>query len=192
MEWRIRTSTFAGLIMALLLPALALLSVASAATSDGSQASDPTRQLGIWEGRWTYTEHDYETPYSQAHTSDGTADCDWTPNRGFMMCDFLNRNPGAGTPVNDVAIFCYSPAARTYMRLQVFRDAKPFLAQITVKGNTWVTSVDFPDKRGTIIYRDVYVFSSDDKQRITTAQISADKGRTWVTVSRFTAVKVST
>jgi hypothetical protein len=191
MKWSSWASTFMGSIIALLLAALALMPVAGAETLDRSQAFDPTKQLGIWEGRWSYSEHDYATQYSHVHTSDGTADCNWTPNRGFMMCDFLNRNPAPGAPVNDVAIFSYNSAEKIFTRLQIFKDAKPYLAQISVKGNTWITSVEFPFKRKAIIYRDVYVFSSDDRQRNTTAQISANKGHTWTTVSQFTATKVS-
>ena len=190
MEWCRRASAFMSSIIALLAVTLALAGIATAATSEGSQASDPTAQLGIWEGRWTYSEQDYETPYSHAHTNSGTADCNWSPNKGFMVCDFLNSDPSPGTPVNDLAIFSYSSATKTFTRVGVFKETKPFLNQVTIQENTWITSAEIPYQGKTLIYRDVYVFPPEGKQRTTTVQISADKGQTWTTVTQFTAVRV--
>jgi hypothetical protein len=190
MEWRNRTSTFTGSIIALLVPAFALVTAAGAATKNGSQRTDPTGRLGIWEGRWSYSTRDYATPYSHAHTSHGAGDCNWAPNRGFMICDYFNRDPGSETPLNDLVIFSYSPAAKAYTHVRIFKDAKPVLDKVTVNGNTWITSVEIPYHGKTIIYRDVYVFSSDNEVRNTTAQVSADKGQTWTTVTQFTAAKV--
>lgn len=153
-------------------------------------ASNPADKLGIWEGRWTYDERDYETPYSHAHKNSGTGDCNWAPNRGFMICDYLNRSPGNGVPANDLAVFSYSSAARTYARLGIFKDAKPFAENVTIRGNTWVTSADIPYKGGTLIYRVVDVFSQDEQTAHATTEISADKGKTWTTISRFTVAKV--
>jgi hypothetical protein len=190
MEWHNRTSTFTGSIIALLVPVLALATAAGAAAGNGSQTTDPMGRLGIWEGRWRYSTRDYATPYSRAHTSHGIGDCTWAPNRGFLICDYLNRDPGSDTPLNDLVIFSYSPAAKAYTHVRVFKDAKPVLDNVTVNGNTWVTSVAIPYHGKTLIARDVYVFSSDDERRSTTAQVSADKGQTWTTVTQFTAVKL--
>ena len=68
--------------------------------------------------------------------------------------------------------------------------ANPFPQAVTVDGNTWTTSAEIPYKGKTIIYRDVYVFQSSDK-RTTTTQISADNGKTWTTITEFTAVQVA-
>jgi hypothetical protein len=175
----------------LLFSALALVAVAGAAASAGSQTSDPTARLGVWQGQWTYTEHDYETPYSHAHTDTGTANCNWSANRGFVVCDYLNSAPANGVPVNDLAVFGYSPTAKAFTRVGVFKDAKPSLEQVAVQGNSWTTSVKFPYQGKTLIQRNVHVFSSDDKQSSATTEISADDGQTWTTISRFTALKVS-
>ncbi len=85
MELRSRASTLIVSIIALLLPALLTVVLARAATPDASQMSDPASKLGMWEGRWTYNERDYETRYSHTHTNNGTGDCNWAPNRGFMV-----------------------------------------------------------------------------------------------------------
>jgi hypothetical protein len=167
--------------------ALIALTISCSIPAPATRASDPAAKLGMWEGRWTYDERDYETPYSHAHTSNGTSVCNWAPNRGFMVCDYLNSSPGNGVPSNDLAVFSYNPAAHTYARLGIFKDTKPFAEQVTVRGNTWVTSADIPHKGATLLYRNVHVFSQDDKQARATTEISADKGKTWVTISRFTA-----
>ena|ERR1700678_3476981 len=92
MGLRNRTSAVTVSAISLLIPALAL--IAGAGASQASEASNPVGKLGIWEGRWSYVERDYETPYSHNHTNSGTANCNWAPNRSFMICDYLNRSPG--------------------------------------------------------------------------------------------------
>ena len=176
-------------IITLLLTAF-VIAAARAVAPDSSHVSNPTSKLGIWEGRWTYNERDYETPYSHTHTNSGTCDCNWAPNRGFMVCDYLNSNPGNGVPGNDLGVYSYSAAARTFARLAVFKDSKPFAERVTVNGTTWVTSADIPYKGAVLILRNVHVFSSDGKQADAITEISADKGKTWTTMSRFKAVKV--
>jgi hypothetical protein len=161
-----------------------------AGTPDTSQTSDPAGKLGVWEGHWTYTERDYETPYSQANTNRGTGDCSWAPNRGFMVCDYLNSHPGDGVPANDLGVFYYSPSAHTYARLGVFKDSKPFAERVTVNGNVWTTQADIPYKGSALIIRNVHTYSQDGKQASAFTEISADKGRTWTVISRFTAAKV--
>ncbi len=170
--------------------AFSALALVFAAGPVASQDSDPSSKLGIWAGRWTYHARTYETPYSHAYAYDGTADCNWSPNHGFMVCDFLNHNPAPGAPVNDLAIFSYDPGAKALTRVGVFKESKPFPQQVTVDGNTWTTSAEIPYKGKTVMYRDVYVFQSTDR-RTTTTQISSDNGKTWTTVTEFTAVQVS-
>jgi hypothetical protein len=182
----LRGGTVLGALICTLTPPVVALLLAVPA---GSQDADPSRNLGVWEGRWTYHAQDYETPYSHASAYDGTALCNWSPNHGFMVCDFLNNNAPAGFPVNDLAIFSYDPGKKTIARVGVFKDSKPFVQQVTVDGNTWTTSSAVPYKGKMVIYRDVYVFQSATA-RTTTTQISADGGKTWTIVTKFTAKQV--
>jgi hypothetical protein len=181
--------TLTSLIL-LLVSAFVPGAAASAVAPDASAASDPAAKLAVWAGRWSISEHDYETVYGHAHTNSVIADCNWTPNGRFMMCDYRNSNPSAGTPVNDLGIFSYSSAKKSYTRVGVFNDDKPVWEPMTVEGNTWTTSMEFPYKGKTIVYRNVYTFSPDDRRTMDTVQISADRGQTWTTVSRFTGVKL--
>jgi len=107
-----------------------------------------------------------------------------------MICDYLNRNPSPGTPVNDIAVLSYSPALKTFTHVGVFNDVKPIWERASVNGDKWITPLAIPYKGKTPIYRDVYVYSSDDTRTDVTAQISADNGRTWTTVTQFKAEKI--
>jgi hypothetical protein len=83
-----RAIAFKASIVTFIAIALTPAAVMGASTPAASTASDPTERLGIWAGRWSYSERDFETQYSHAHSSTGTADCDWSPNRKFMICDY--------------------------------------------------------------------------------------------------------
>lgn len=170
---------------------LALSLLALATSTARSQGTDPSSKLDVWIGRWAYHAQDLETPYSHAHTYDGTSDCNWSANHGFMVCDFLNKNSPPGFPKNDLGIFCYDPIKREFSRVGVFKESQPVPQRVAIDGNTWITSTEIPYKGKTAIYRTVYVFESNVK-RTTTSQISIDKGKTWTIVERFTAEKVST
>lgn len=167
-----------------------MISIIALSTQYPLQVSNPMDKLGMQEGRWAYTERDYQTPYSSAHTNNGTSDCNWAPNRGFMVCDYLNSSPSNGVPANDLAVFSYNAAAHTYGRLGIFKDRRAFAEHVTINGDTWTTSADIPYKGSTLILRTVHVFSQDGKHANATTQISADRGKTWTTISRFTAAKI--
>jgi hypothetical protein len=167
-----------------------MLLAPSTAIANGTPLPDPTERLAIWTGRWNYSERDFTTPYSQAHADTGTANCGWSPNRRFVICDYLNANPPQGVPVNDIAVLSYDPIAKTYAHVGVFASHKPIWQSMTVRGNTWIASFDFPYKGKTLIYRDVYVYSDDGTRTSVAAEISADQGRTWTTVTQFKAIKV--
>lgn len=173
-------------IARLMAPALMLFAISPVHAQDAG----PDAKLSIWSGNWTYHEQSYETRYSHASTYDGTADCNWSVNHGFMVCDFMNHHPSAGTPVNDLAIFSYDSTSKKYSQVGVFHDNKPFTQQLMTDGNTWTSSAAIPYQGKTIIHRNVYVFESVDK-RATTTQISADNGKTWTTITRFTAEKTA-
>lgn len=173
-------------ILSFFLPALVFVAMIGAATSDTSQSADPSGKLGMWQGRWSYSGRIYETAYSQAHSDSGTADCNWTPHEGYMICDYFSNDP----PHNNLAVFSYSPAEKAYMHAVITKDSKPSWEKVALSGNTWITSSERPYKGKTLRFRDVFVFLSPDKQT-TTVQASADMGQKWVTLIEVSAVKVA-
>jgi hypothetical protein len=169
----------------ILVAAIIFLGAAPVASHD----ADPSAKLGVWAGRWTYHAQNYETRFSHASAYDGTADCRWSPNHGFMVCDFLNRSPRHGLPLNDLAILSYDAVKKTYSRVGVFKESKPFPQNVVVDGNTWTMSAKLPYKGKTVILRDVYLFEPAGR-RTTTTSVSADNGKTWTTITTFTAARV--
>ena len=87
------------------------------------QADDPSGKLSIWTGRWAYRVQNYNTPFGRSSTYDGTADCSWSANTGFVVCDFLNHNPPPGFPRNDLGIISYDARTKTYSHIGAFKEA---------------------------------------------------------------------
>jgi hypothetical protein len=167
-----------------LLSTLALAALTGAGLADPSPASDPLGKLGIWVSRWNFSGQIYETKYSHAHADTGVADCTWTANKGYVICDYFSDNPSH----DDLSVISYSPSANAYTLAQIHKDRPPSSEKVTQNGNTWITSRNVPDKGKTLVIRTTFVFLTPDKQT-TTVQVSADKGQTWTTIIEVTAVK---
>jgi hypothetical protein len=169
-----------------LLSTLAFAALTGAGIANPSAASDPSGKLGIWVSRWTFSGQIYETKYSHAHADTGVADCAWTPNRGYVICDYFSDNP----PHDDLTVISYSPSAKAFMLAQIHKDRPPSFEKVTQDGNTWITSRNVPGKGKTLVLRTTFIFLTPDEQT-TTVQVSPDKGRTWTTIIEVTAVKAA-
>ncbi|MFZ0032416.1 MAG: hypothetical protein WAK84_11155 [Candidatus Cybelea sp.] len=168
------------------LSTLAFAALIGAGVAHPPLASDQSAKLGIWQGRWNFSGQIYETKYSTAHPDTGVADCTWTANKGYVICDYFSDNP----PHDDLAVISYSPSAKAYRLVQIHKDRPSSSETLTQRGNTWITSSDVPDKGKALVLRTTFVFVTPDKQ-MTTVQVSADKGQTWTTTIRVTAVKAA-
>ena len=49
------------------------------------------------------------------------------PNRGYMVCDYFSDDP----PHDNLSIFSYSPAAKAYTHVGVYKDAKRSWEKVT-------------------------------------------------------------
>ena len=163
---------------------LAVAALIGVGIAGPSSASDPSAKLGIWWGRWNFSGQIYQTKYSNAHPDTGVADCTWTVNKGYVLCDYFSDNP----PHDDLAVISYSPSAKAYTLVQIHKDRPPSSETVTQNGNTWITSSNVPDKGKTLVVRTTFVFVTSDEQT-TTVQVSADKGKTWTTTIRVSAAK---
>jgi len=169
-----------------LLSALAFAALTGSSIADPSPASNPSAKLGIWVGRWNFSGQIYETNYSQAHADTGVADCAWSANKGYVVCDYFSDNP----PHDDLSVVSYSPSASAYTLVQIHKDAPPSSEKVTQSGSTWITSRNVLDKGKALVLRTTFVFLTPDKQT-TTVQVSADEGQTWTTIIQITAVKAA-
>jgi hypothetical protein len=164
--------------------ALAFAALTGAGLADTSPASDPSAELGLWVGRWTFSGQIYETSYSHAHPDTGIADCSWTANKGYVICDYFSDNP----PHDDLSVMSYDPTAKAYALALIHKDRPNSSEKVTESGNTWISSSDVSDKGKALVRRTTFVFLTPTKQT-TTVQVSADNGQTWTTMIRVTAVK---
>jgi hypothetical protein len=169
-----------------LLSTLAFAALTGAGIAGPSPASDPSGKLGIWVSRWNFSGQIYQTKYSHAHADTGVADCAWTANKGYVICDYFSDNP----PHDDLSVISYNPSAKAYTLAQIHKDRPPSSEKVTQNGNTWITSRSVPGQGKTLVLRTTFVFLAPDKQT-TTVQISADKGQTWTTIIRVTAEKAA-
>src|SRR5215469_6496373 len=103
-------SKLTALLLSLAFAALPITGIA-----DPSPATDPSAALGTWVGRWTFSGQIYETQYSHAHPDTGVADCSWTANKGYVICDYFSDNP----PHDNLAVISYNPSAKAYKLTQI-------------------------------------------------------------------------
>jgi hypothetical protein len=89
--------------------------MAGAAMPSPQEGSDPRDKLNIWEGHWKMHAQRKETPYSHASSVEYDVACKWTPNRGYMVCDYVSDgvDPKEGRPANHLSIFAYDDAGKT-------------------------------------------------------------------------------
>jgi hypothetical protein len=169
-----------------LVSSLAFAALTGAGVADPSPASDPSGKLGMWVGHWAFSGQIYQTPYSEAHADTGVGDCNWTPNKAYLICDYYSDNP----PHDDLAIIVYNPATKAYTIAVVHQDRPPSYEKVIQDENTWISSRDVTYQGKTLVVRTTFVFLTPDKQT-TTVAISADEGKTWTTTIQVTGVKAA-
>jgi hypothetical protein len=163
--------------------------MAARAATPSASSPNPAGKLSIWAGHWQLSIERYETPYSHAGKDSGTADCDWMPNKGYMVCDYLSSGSDSAGPINNLSVFSFSAAQGAYTHLGISKDAKPLWERVTIEGNTWITPLEIPYQGKVVGYRDVYVFLAPDKQ-IIRHEISADGGKDWTLIGQALATKI--
>jgi hypothetical protein len=168
------------------LSSLSFAALIGAGMADPSPGSNPSAKLGLWVGRWTFSGQIYKTKYSDPHPDKGVAECTWTANKGYVVCDYFPDNP----PHDDLTAMSYDPSTKAYTLVQIHKDRPPSFEKVTQNANTWITSRDVPDKEKMLRLRTTFVFLALDKQT-TTVEVSADHGQTWSTMIRVTAVKAT-
>lgn len=190
---RKRSNFLMGGIMATCALWAAVLAIASADTTQGSQAPNPLEKLSKMQGHWTYSGQYYETATSHAGPSRGAMDCDLLPNKGYLSCDILSSIPDADTGIrkNYLSLFSYSPSEKSYMHFVITNDVSPLGERLTIDGDRWVSHSKLSENGKTILLRDFFVFLPPDKLD-QTSQYSIDNGRTWVTRWHAVAVKAGT
>ena len=179
-------------LVGLILSALALGVIANAANPDAAKAPDPRDKMNIWEGRWNEIVQTRQTPYGHAASTPSHVTCSWSPDRGFMVCEYMSEKvaPGQKEPSDHLTIFTYNDADNTYKHLGISKDYKTLEEpNVMIEGNVWHYNYQISDEKGNKYdLRDWYEFVTPEK-RITRIEISADGGQHWTLMSESVGIK---
>ena len=69
------------------IPVFALALLANAATPTPTVPTNPQEKMNIWVGRWKEVVETKETPYGHAHSTPSHVNCDWSADKGYMVCE---------------------------------------------------------------------------------------------------------
>lgn len=184
-----------GLNAGLLCSAVSVIAYAAAAGSTAlgaAGASDPLARLAIWQGQWREVVITKATPYSLASSVPSHVTCSWTPDHGYMLCEYARDrgNPQQLLASDHLSIFTYDDASKSYKHLGVSKNYKVLEERASIDGNVWHYSYQLPDSSGTVLdLRDSYRFV-DSSERVTRTEVSSDGGKHWVLLSESIAHRV--
>lgn len=186
MQSKRRLAVLAGSLVSVL-----LVGLAGAVKSRSAEASDPRDRMNIWEGRWKEVVEKKETPFSHAGSVPAHITCDWTADRGYMVCEYLSEkvDPNEGRPFDHLSIFTYDEKSKTYKHLGISKDYKTLEEVASIDGDLWHYTYELPGKDGkNLKLRDSYEFVTPEK-RVTRIEISVDGGEHWTLLSEAVGIK---
>lgn len=167
-----RLSTFVALSV------LALTGLA--ATADAQNVSAELRPLGIAAGTWLYHGEDVATADQKAGKWTWLEKCRWSGNAAFMACSFVMNGPDS--VIKSLAISTYNHSDKSYWHYEAFDSGSdgghPFIARMTVSGDTWT----YDGHAGKTTYRVIYRYASAVK--VTLRIESSTDHVHWTTVAR--------
>lgn len=159
-----------------------LMALASAGTASAVGVQNmpgKLRPLGIAVGTWVYHGEDMPTADQRAGRWTWLEKCRWSGNDAFMACSFVMNGPDG--VVKSLAVSTYNFTDKSYWHYETFDSgsdgAHPFIARMTVSGDTWTYDGHAAGKR----YRVIYHYESPVKVTVR-IELSADHVH-WVTVA---------
>lgn len=168
--------------------------VASVLTLSHASTPDPNDRMNIWVGRWHEVVETKETVISHASSAPAHITCAWSPDRGYMVCEYLSEkvDPNEGRPLDHLSIFAYDDKTKAYKHLGISKDYKTLEeTPISNDGNLWHYNYQLASASGKKVeLRDSYEFQTPEK-RITRIEFSLDGGHTWTLMSEAVGTKES-
>lgn len=147
---------FALCFLALNLPALHYAVWGSARSPD---ASSPLSKLSPFVGKWRAGGEMKGTAYSEARLSVSENSCDWSANRGFLICDQIIQSPSG--PSNDLSIYTYNEKDHAFAFFGLSRNnPEPRATKLTIEGDLWTYSDEENDNGKHIRFRTTNRFTS--------------------------------
>lgn len=181
------------------LPVLMALIVCSASgLTIWSRTSRPSQQtsamqatelkrLDAWSGRWTTEGKLLDTPYSHAGKIAITTTCGWSAYNGYMICDHLFSGPSGSH--NDLTVYVYNPADKTYTLCSVGPAGTPQSVPLTIEGNIWTYNSEMEKDGKKILIKTTNDFSKPGTVLWNT-KFSSDGGAHWTLVNEGVDSKV--
>jgi hypothetical protein len=141
-----------------------------------TEKSPELKVLDAWTGHWTTQGKAYDTPHSHGGAITITMTCGWSANGGFMICDHLVSGPSGKH--NDLSIFTYNPADKSYKFCGFDRTGVPRTTPLTIQGNVWSYDSDEEENGKKIHIRTINDFSKPGIV-IWNTKFTSDGGSHW-------------
>lgn len=170
-----------GLVVSVMACAL----VGSSVVSGSPRTTGPLAKLDIWQGTWKNTVRTMETPYSHASIVRSHTTCSWTPDHGYMLCEYArdSGDPKQLIEADHLSIFTYDDNAKSYKHLGVSKEYKTLEEMASIDGNLWHYRYQLQTGDGKMLdLKDTYEFVNAN-QRITRIEVSSDAGKHWILMS---------
>jgi len=130
-----------GLLLLLLCTA-GLFIASRSASPAGAQPSSELRALNVSLGHWVFHGTTLKTKSGKPGSWTWSEDCRWSPNQLYLECTF--SNVWSGKPVESLVVDTYNTVDHSYWHYEFYasgeKGGKPFVAPMTVTGNTWIES----------------------------------------------------
>lgn len=148
-------------------------------------AASPLHALAIAVGHWQYHGETLAVAGQKAGSWVWDEDCGWSANQAFMACSFTMND--SGKIIKSHAVSTYNSSDQSYWHYEMFDSdgsgAEPFIARMSIAGNTW-TSVGKADHKS---YRVIYRYTSP-RQVFVAIEMSDDEVH-WTMVAHGEGVK---
>lgn len=176
------------LIFSLLLVSVAVLAlgVVQTPTPDDQSA---TQKLGVFVGKWQSEGAFLDSPYSKAGKVTSDIDCNWSPQRNFLICEQLITDSGGKH--TQLSIFSYNSKDGNYTISSMAGPGKqPWNGTLQINGNVWIYPGGYEANGKKIQIRTTNDFSVPGIETFKT-EFSDDGGVHWIVTLQGTAHKTS-
>jgi hypothetical protein len=142
------------------------------------QPADSTQPLSVFLGHWDGGGTFYETKLSKPDKVTSSGDCDWSPQRRYLICE-QTIHDGKGTH-SQLNVFNATGKAGEFA-YQTFQDGgTPHGSTLTIEGNVWAFQNTFSSDGVQTTVKTTNTFNGDKEDfRV---EYSQDNGSHWTTM----------
>jgi hypothetical protein len=153
--------------------------------ADTPPSAPELQRLDVAAGTWLYHGENLAVANQKGGKWLWREECGWSASKAFMACSFTMNNPDK--TVKSLAVSTYNYSDKSYWHYEMFDSdgsgADPFIARMTIEGNTWTAYGKSDNKT----YRVIYNYSSPTRVTVR-VQLSGDNGQ-WTTLAQGEGIK---